>query len=370
MTRTILKGLRENDKERLLQAVAQDGKRITVIAGLSKNAGKTTFLNWLLERTDFSRKGIITTGRDGEDFDVIEKIRKPKVSIPASAIFTARASAIRKKGGFVHLLEKLPFKAGGKNIWLVKTDFAFEGEITGPPSVLEQIEAAKIMLNYGAEHVFIDGSLDRKAISSAREVDSLIVTGSPVYGSLESLKNGFKRLADLTKIKCFEDEFFPETGGQLLQDEQIKLVSKAGTGRQEAELLSLPYKTLLGHEKEIAETLKSFSRKNGMPDREKESLFLYVPTSLTERSFTLLKGVLQELSHLKIVIKHPFYLQLEEQSAARLIRENALLTLRKMEIAGFVVNSYAVNGNHLDCEQFRETIRQEFTLPVVDVREI
>jgi len=361
LIQTSLKDQRDTDKARLLKAIGSKGKKITVIVGLSKNAGKTTFLNWLLEQTTFSQKGVITTGRDGEDLDVLEKVKKPKVKIPQAAIFTARASEVSKKSGFLHVLEKLPFKAGGQDIWLVKSDTSLETEIVGPPSVSEQIETARKILSYGVEHIFIDGSLDRKAISSAWDVDSLIVTGSPMYGNLARLKRGFKRLHDLTKIKGFHEVFPENLRMQLLQDEHIKVGTFKNKTRAEIELTTLAFKTLLGHEKEIAGIIRV---------KGKELSFLYIPTSITEKSFLLLKSLIQELDNLQIVVKHPFHLQLEDQSSSWLRHKNVLLTLKKMDIAGMVINSYAVNGNHLDCEHFRSAIRTDFALPVIDVMEI
>ena len=361
MIQTNLRDQRGTDKERLLEAISGKGKRISVIVGLSKNAGKTTFLNWLLENTPFAKKGVITTGRDGEDFDVLERIKKPKVNIPSAAIFTVRASEISKKSGFLEVLEKLPYKAGGQNIWLVRTDNGLESEIIGPPSVFEQIETARKILTYGADHIFIDGSLDRKAIGSAPDVDSLIVSGSPTYGNLARLKRGFKRLHDLTKIREFGELYSPQLKQLMLQDENIKLYFLTRDSSELVKELTLPFKTLLGHEKEIVNILRGTGR---------DPILLYIPASITEKTLLLLKSMIQETGNLRIVIKHPFHLQLDDQSNRWLRHKNILLTLKKIDIAGFVINSYAVNGNHLDCEQFRNAIRDDFPLPVVDVMEI
>ncbi len=362
---------RESDKERLLQAVCREGKRITVITGLSKNAGKTTFLNWLLERTPFSRKGIITTGRDGEDIDVLERIKKPKVSIPEAAIFSAGISEISRKAAYLHLLEKLPYRAGGKNIWLVRAETGLAGEITGPPTIKEQIDTARRILEHGADHVFIDGSLDRKAIGSAAEVDTLIVAGSPAYGSISNLRKGFAGLYELTRIEKLTDAVKVNIEQQLLDDELLKLIYLKEEKGFTPEIIPLSYKTLLGHEKEIIGSIDSQTgtRKEDK-NREEERIFLYIPTSLTERSFLLLKDIFRERPGFRIIIKHPFQLHLDESSRNWLQERSLLLTIRGLEIAGFVINSYAVQGNHLDCRELRRAIRKDFPLPVVDIREM
>lgn len=362
MVRTTLREKRDTDKERLLDSINRPGKQITVIVGLSKNAGKTTLLNWLLEHTAFSRKGVITTGRDGEDIDVLEKIDKPQVRVPASSLFTVRASEIHRKSPYLQILEKLPYKAGGENIWLVKTENALNVEIVGPPSVAEQIETAGRILSYGAEHIFVDGSLDRKAIGSSPDVNSLIICGSPAYGDLPSLKREFRKLEDLTLIRELREKYSTSLTEELLKDDNINLALCSGAELDKVELVSLPYETLLGHEKNVS---------NYVAKRGKEATFLYIPTSVTERVFHAgLKGLLQEFGDLELVIKHPFHLQLEEQTLNWLRSSDRLLALKKLDIAGFTINSYAIDGKHIDCEFFRKSIREEFMIPVVDVMEI
>lgn len=369
-----------SDKERLLNTIGESGKRITVIVGLSKNAGKTTFLNWLLEHCKFTAKGVITTGLDGEDIDLLENVRKPKVCIPPGTIFTVRASEMQRLSGFLEVLEKSAYRAGGENIWLVRNDTGLEAEIVGPPSVAEQIETAGRILSHGAEHIFIDGSLDRKAIGASPLVDSLVITGSPVYGPLPALKKGYKGLYDLAKIEGASGQISSGVLEVLNEEDYIRILfgplkkglsdpqeSPLRDGRSVAlhasssEWIRLPFKTLLGHEKEMLSLLRS---------KGKEPSLIFIPGSLTERSFQLLKGPIQEFPGLKIILKHPFHVKVADSSFRWLRQKNILLVLKRMEIAGLIVNSYAVNGNHIDCEHFRRSIRDEFSLPVVDVMEV
>lgn len=352
---------READKESLLRIIGATGNKTTVIVGLSKNAGKTTFLNWLLEKAHYHRKGVITTGRDGEATDLIDNIKKPKVRIPPSSIFSVRPSEINKHPSFLKVLEKLPFKAGGQSLWLVKAEEGLETEIVGPPSVSEQIAVAKRILRHGAEHVFIDGSLDRKAIGSSSEVDSLVICGSAVSGSLAILHSEFRRYYDLTLLEAPGNNWQPELIEQIVSDPRLKLIYRPEQEEKEHDISYLECSTLLGHEKEIV----SYLQKN-----KKEACLLYVPTSLAEKSFRILKSYLDKPHHLRIMIKHPFHLQLERSSFDFLMKNNSLITLRQLHIAGFIINSFALNGNHLDSELFRESLRKEFEIPVVDVMEV
>ncbi len=74
----------EKNKIRIKEDFRTTQASITALIGLSKNAGKTSFLNWLSAHLEITQAGIITTGRDGEDFDLVSKQKKPKVFIPAT----------------------------------------------------------------------------------------------------------------------------------------------------------------------------------------------------------------------------------------------------------------------------------------------
>jgi len=353
LIRTIPNGQCAKNKRQLLADVSRAGKKITVIVGLSKNAGKTTVLNWLVNAGLFKKTGIITTGRDGEDIDVIEGHKKPKVYVPASSLYTTGAAEINRNSAWLSVREKLPYKAGGKNLWLVEAKVDIESEVIGPPSVREQIEIAKIILSHGADHIFIDGSLDRKAISAAIEVDSLIIVTSSVYGNLPSLQKELSRLYELSGLSRWVEE-----RDKLQSLNKITIGLHSAQEDHDGRLFALTYKSLLGHEKDLVGKLRKLGG---------NAAFVYLPGSLTERSFKIIKTVLGELPELKIVINHPFNLKIDDHALQ--VFKDRLFALNSMDIAGVAVNSFAVDGNHIDCELLRESVRREVTFPVIDVQE-
>ena len=73
---------------RLIEIIKQNNYETVSIIGLAKNAGKTVTLNYLIEEAiNLNIKtGIASTGRDGENIDLVTKTQKPAIFLRLSEI--------------------------------------------------------------------------------------------------------------------------------------------------------------------------------------------------------------------------------------------------------------------------------------------
>ncbi len=315
---------------------------ITVIVGLAKNAGKTSLLNWLLYHNKKKSIGVITTGRDGEETDLVYGTPKPKVFIPPNSLYTVRKQILKDHPNGIEIIDKLPYKAGGDDIWLIKNQFPIATEIVGPPSAVEQIKCASLLLAKGADSVIIDGSLDRKAIASSSAVSSLIIVASPAFGKIAEIIEELGKMLDLSSLK----QFTPLSKNKLpsFANKVMLLNQKDYTLIRE-----YPFSTILGREKEVHSDTKAI---------------LYLPGSLTEKSLQLLPVS----ANFNLLVKHPLNIQVSSSVLSKI--KPYLTTLNRFTISAIAVNSYSVKGNHLDCEKFRMIIRDISKIPVIDITEI
>lgn len=339
------------EKERLLEALKSKNRSFTVIIGLSKNAGKSTFLNWLLEKPILHSTGIITTGRDGEDYDESIHINrgrqfaKPKIFIPAGTLFSTVKDIVRQESSALTILEKLSCKAAGKELWLVRANYDLNTEIVGPPSVKEQVEVAEKMFSYGVQHVLIDGSYDRKAIVSANAAEHIVLAVSPAAGNLTEIKELIDNLKMLMEIRQIDKE------GLALPPDRLALLSQKNKRPS-----ILDYERLLGNEKEVGSLLS----------RDKDIASLYLPTGFTEKSYSLLKSYIKDRK-IDIIVTHPLNITLKNSSLKQLLPQ--LSVTRKFHIDAIAVNSFSADGGHIDCDLIRSSVREMISVPVIDVME-
>jgi len=317
---------------------------IYTIAGICKNSGKTSFLNWLLTQITGSSIGVLTTGRDGEEIDLVYGNPKPSVKLAAGTLFTSTSGTIDKLGSAIEVLQKLPFQAGTKKLWLLRALRDVATEIVGPANAVAQIQTAELMQTQGAEIILIDGSIDRKGIALHDKVKAVFLLAGGSYGNIDKISSELAKLVLLSQIALF-DETNPK-----LNEHNISCYND-GVWRD------LGLSSLLGNEPELMNTLA-----------ELHPAKIYLPGAITDSILNGIKPALKEIRD--VIIRHPLQLHLSKANLDYLVSEHKLSTTNPFRLIAVAVNCWSVKGNHLDSQLLRNTIRQQFPkLIVIDICE-
>ncbi len=317
---------------------------IYTIAGICKNSGKTSFLNWVLAQNSKYPFGVLTTGRDGEEIDLVYGNPKPAVRLPASTIFSSTSGAIDKLGSAVDVLQKLPFQAGTKKLWLLKALRDLETEIVGPANALAQVQTAELMQTLGAEIVLIDGSLDRKSIALNDKVKGIFLVVGSSFGDIDKISFELARLVQLSHIPEYTNNH------TSLNEDSVSFC-------QENRWQDMKINSLLGNEQEVMNILA-----HEKPDK------LYIPGAISD---TVLNGIKPALKDIRdIITRHSLQLHLNKTNLEYLVSSHNMYTLKPFRIVAIIVNSWSVKGNHLDSKILRDRIRQQVnSVPVIDICE-
>ena len=342
--------------------------RVIAVVGLSKNCGKTTFLNWSLELGAWRREtgdvcsqlqalssylpapssqlvGVTTTGRDGEDVDLVTNERKPKVKLPAGIYFTAFENVFCEKAVWVEGICKLPFRVIGKSLWLYKTLGVVETEIVGPSHLKEQESLIDIFKKYGCDTVLIDGSLDRKSICLSERVDEIVLVIGAAAGGIEEIKE------QVSGIRAQGSGIRDQEIGGMVKYENI--VYKLGDCVVETNI-----KSIYGHENSVIEILMQ------QPE------WVFFPGALTEYSWKKLKKYVFDFNG-KIVFNHPLNVRIGLRDLKELINKKGLYSRLRFNLSCVAVNSYSPYNEHIDADLLREEIRKMFIeKEVIDVTEV
>ena len=318
---------------------------VIAITGMCKNAGKTTFLNWLTSR--LSQTGpiaLFTTGRDGEDYDLVGGHEKPKVLIPQNSIFVTHSNILERFAGKVEVLFKSDYQAGSFNIWLVKALQDIETEIIGPSTASEQIALANQIKKYNPKFILIDGSLDRKAITLKPEIDAMILVVSANFGTLEEITAELKRLILLTKIPQIINPSI------VIEQESLLLIKDERVVMQKS--------TLLGFEKEII----SFLNENKVEQ-------IYLPGVLTDTIWGKVKKSFTKNSQ-TLIIYHPYQLHLSYANLQELFSLMKVQAKHKFIISALALNSFSIKGRHLEIGILKEAVSKITKIKTIDCMEV
>jgi len=313
---------------------------IIAIVGLCKNAGKTTFLNWYLRGLPCEGQcvGVTTTGRDGEDIDVVTALKKPKVCLCQGVYFTSFDYVADNN---LEVIQKLPFRVIGKRLWLYRALTDIQTEVVGPSTLAEQDALISIFQDYGCETVLIDGSIDRKSIGLSEQITKAILVVGAATGNLDEIIMQAERVmlySLFTKIDIFD--YYSITycaNGQITE-----------TG----------IRSIYDNETTILDILRM--------DKE----WVYFPGALTERSLRKLQKVLS-ICKGKVVFSSPISVNIPLSDLKALVQNKGLFCRVPFPLSSVAVNSFSPQGEHIDSLVLRNRMKELFVgIPVVDVTEI
>ncbi len=186
---------------RLIEDILAKNYKSVSIVGLAKNAGKTVTLNYLIEEAEKSgiRIGITSTGRDGESTDLVTQTHKPSISVTEGMIVATAKKTLMLSDAKAEILETTGISTPMGEVIIVRVRQRGNIQIAGPVSASDMKKISKKLNHYGAQIVFIDGAIDRKAVSSPVITDACIVATGAV------LSRDMKKVLEKTahSIECF-----------------------------------------------------------------------------------------------------------------------------------------------------------------------
>jgi len=321
--------------------------KITAIIGLSKNAGKTTYLNHLLAQHEGKVCGVFSTGRDGEEKDLVFANPKPPLKIGIGTYFCCDTKHASRFGSSATIITRLSQHSASGQLWLLKAESPLETEITGPANCRGQAELAQEMLALGIEQVFIDGSLDRKSIVINSAIDDIHLVVGAGFGSLDKIREEVKRLYLLTQVPLCHRIV------NSLADADSSIHVFTQHGWQDIGISSL-----IGHFEVLQQSIPS------------GATTLYVPGAVTESMVKKLCSLLKAQG-LSLLVRHPLNLHLGWATLSSLLGGFTIETVLGFHIKRIALNAQGIGSVSIPAHELRNKLRQDFVdIDVMDVMEI
>jgi hypothetical protein len=189
-------------------------KRLALV-GLAKNTGKTVALTALLGELEQRgrRVGVTSVGRDGEARDVIDRrIEKPRIALAAGSLVATTDGLLRASSLAHELLEHTHVRTPMGQVLIARLKDGGAIEVAGPSAAADVRTVSDAMLGYGAEQVLIDGAVDRRAASSPKVTDGLVLaTGAVLSEDIDEVVTKTKDAVDLVRLPQAPDTTGPDT---------------------------------------------------------------------------------------------------------------------------------------------------------------
>jgi len=334
----------------ILNQLAQKYKRIAIV-GMAKNAGKTTTLNYLIEEAmdEGIVIGVTSTGRDGENTDLVTGTEKPRVYLDAGTIVSVPVQLYELADAGLEILRMTRYFTALGQLMLCRVVDSGYVQIAGPVNTAEHKDMCNEMMDLGAELILIDGAVDRRSIAAPATSDAIILaTGAVLSRSLK---------------KVVEETLHILSTYQLPRIPEGELRDRIKTGAAQDRIMLIK-----GGRSEFLDLKTSLTAGRILDDAiDQETEWVFIPGALTQSVIgdihpSKLKGVTFVLKDpTKIFIGATPWQQLRKRGFQVNVLEN-------IEIAALTVNPYAPLGYSFDHRELLTAMREAAgNIPVIDV---
>lgn len=209
----------------MLDDFLQSTPRPTVaIVGMAKNSGKTTTLNWLLERVVASGRtvGLVSVGVDGEAVDAVTEGDKPAIRLPAGHWVATAASAFSRSDPRFEFVRQLGFSTPMGEAFVASTLSGGDVLLAGMRHRRDVVAARDALFECGADIVFVDGAFGRSAAADGRVAGGVVVsTGAVVGRTIDEVVAATRPLVEQCQLTTPDDEAVARLAARSLQGDTL-----------------------------------------------------------------------------------------------------------------------------------------------------
>lgn len=335
-----------------LKELAGKYKRISIV-GMAKNAGKTTTLNYLIEEAmdEGMVLGITSTGRDGENTDLVTGTEKPRVYLDTGTIVSVPVKLYELSDAGLEILRMTKYSTALGQIMLCRVAESGYVQIAGPVNTADHKKMCAEMIALGAEFILIDGAIDRKSIAAPGTSDAVILaTGAVLSRSLKKVVEETVHIVRLYGLPKLNDENLKEKIALHSSEDKILLIKRSGA------VEALELKTGLESGKYLDQAI------------DDETEYIYIPGAFT-------KSVIEDihpsrLNKVSFVLKDPTKIFIGATLWQQLYKRGfRAAVLENIKIAAITVNPYSPSGYSFDHQELLSAMREAVEeIPVIDVK--
>ena len=171
-----------------IQEKIKDYKIISII-GLAKNVSKTTTLNHIIQALKGKYiLGLTSIGRDGERYDAITTLPKPRIFVESGTLMATAVHSIKNSEVKIEIIKTTGINTPMGKIVIARVIANGYIELAGPSINSEFTSVCKELLNLGSNLILIDGAFDRRSYASPLVSEATILsTGASVSKKMQKV---------------------------------------------------------------------------------------------------------------------------------------------------------------------------------------
>ncbi len=327
--------------------------RIISIVGMAKNSGKTVTLNHFIETAidEGLRIGITSTGRDGEQVDLVSGTKKPRIYVEEGTVVAVPKLLYEFADAELEILRITEYHSSIGEILICKAVTAGYVQIAGPVSTAEQKKLCEEMLEIGVDLVLIDGAIDRKHIANPEISDAVILaTGAALSRDMNKVVSETSFVVSQYNLPILVDSNVREILNDNIHHDKIVVIEEDDRKK------ILDLKTGLGASSSIDKAITENTKCIYIPGAFSASVVEYINRNKLNKIYFVLKDPT------KIFMSNVEWLQYKK-------RGMKVSVLESINIKAITINPYSPNGGCFEPEIFKRAMEKIIKdTPIINVR--
>lgn len=316
-----------------------DGVDTLGIIGLSKNSGKTTTLNAILNLYQNLKIGLTSIGLDGEDLDQVNFLPKPKINVRKGMVVATASGCLEACNVNFETLEITGMRTALGHIQIIEILSDGHMMVAGPTTNNELNQVIGLMKKR-VDKIFIDGAFNRMTFANIESIDAIVLATGAAEGPIMS--------QTINKTEMIVDFFNLEKSQHLTDIPEASLIIKSGSHHY------------------TFDNKKISTLKHVLTDINEKVEWMYIKGAITPRYVELfIQKMIMDFNLIcddptKLLITHSDFINVEK------LKIN-MTTIHPCPLLFVTINPFSPNGNHYNDDEFIKQMRKAVDVPVYNV---
>ncbi|TKJ19601.1 MAG: hypothetical protein CEE43_14930 [Promethearchaeota archaeon Loki_b32] len=325
--------------------------KIISIIGLAKNVSKTTTLNYIIKNLEGYRLGLTSIGRDGEKYDVITQLPKPRIFIKMGTIVATARQSFEASEVKMEILKKTEFNTPLGEILILKALSDGLIELAGPSINKYLQEICLDLKNLGCDLILIDGAFDRRSYATPIISDATILsTGASVSEDMQNVINLTVHTIELLNLESEVDQQTIEIAQEILKKSKVGIIDNKNS------IKLLDVLTPLDSARDIANIL------------DENSKYIVIKGALTDKSIEDLMNLTDKYKEITILVEDATKLFLSKKIKKKFQKKGGIIkVLNSIKVIAVTINPTSPLGYRFEKNTFLNLMKKNLNVPVFDL---
>jgi len=326
--------------------------KIISIIGLAKNVSKTTTLNHVIQVLKGGYQlGLTSIGRDGEKYDAITSLPKPRIFVESGTIIATALQSLRNSELKSEIINKTGINTPMGEIQIVKALNSGFIEVAGPSINSELKLICDDLLKLGCDLVLIDGAFDRRSYASPLISQATILsTGASVSKEMKEVLDITHHTVNLLTLECEEDDQIINLANDIISKAKVGIIN------EDHYIKILDLLTALDSVEEILHQLSDSTR------------FLVINGAITDEFVENLIKRSDIYKTIKLLVPDATKLFLKKGTFEKYLKKGGVIkVLNKIKIIIITINPTSPLGYKFDKFKFLSELKKGIAIPIYDL---